>query len=109
MRKVERAICDALCSGRKTAGESVKLSKRDRVDYEDGQNVYRLHGHAVAYFDYCNRRVILDHCGWATKTTKSRINAIAERFLLPRVYQKDWSWTWSDHMPYGGPRSFDIL
>jgi len=64
------------------------------VHYEDGNQVSRvyLHGHKIA--EIGEGFIHLDHCGWKTNTTKSRINAILRENGNgdESVYQKNHTW-----------------
>jgi len=63
--------------------------------------VVKLHGNKIARIFPSTRRMILSSCGWQTKTTKSRLNAILSglNFSGGRVYQEDFEW-------YIGDRDF---
>ena len=51
----------------------------------------RLHGNLIARI-YPFHKVVISTCGWKTKTTKSRINAILHHYNKPGIYQKDYIW-----------------
>ena len=74
--------------------------------YNSGLIVYRYRGNTVARYTPHKKTMELGREDWRTATTKSRINAIADAFGLPRVYQKDYIWTWSDGEKYTGARTF---
>lgn len=46
--------------------------------------------------------------GWRSKTTKSRINAVAQEFGKPCIWQDRGAWTWGDGVLYDGAREFKI-
>ena len=59
---------------------------------EDNKAFVYLHGNKIAVVDEEN--VQLFDGGWQSNTTKSRLNAIIEEFLIPYqgVFQKNWNW-----------------
>lgn len=65
--------------------------KRDNTEVEVFENVtvLRLFGNRIAYrYNDPERTLSITNCGWDTKTTKERLNAI------PGVHitQKNWQW-----------------
>lgn len=77
MAKIDEAVAQAFCSGLnvKTANTTV----------QDG--VVRLWGHKIAY-SACrgSRCVVINHCGYVTRTTMQRLNAIVSRYTDNRVH-----------------------
>ena len=65
MRKIEKTVCGAFVSG---------LSASQSNTYTTGEELY-LHGHKIAYRDI-NGNIFVSNCGWETRTTQSRINAV---------------------------------
>jgi len=58
---------------------------------EQGETEIVYHSTAVVTFD--NEKITLDDGGWATNTTKRRMNQASNQFGLGyRVYSKDWQW-----------------
>jgi hypothetical protein len=58
---------------------------------EDGQTVVIYHQTPVVKFD--SKHIILNHGGWTTNTTKTRMNQASNQFRLGyNVFQKDYSW-----------------
>jgi hypothetical protein len=51
----------------------------------------KLHGHKIASI-FPGNKMILSSCGWATKTTKSRLNSILHHYNLGGIFQKDYVW-----------------
>jgi len=89
MRKIEKQMCQAIQSNIdwKSANTSVHF------DPESGVSVVRLHGNKIAEIgdDYLQ---IFDG-GWQSNTTKSRLNALIDRFcnaVTDGVFQKDYCW-----------------
>ena len=75
-----------------------KRSQRNtKVFLEDGAAVLTLHGHRIARFDPGANTLELNMCGWATATTRSRLNAVCRAFLLSGL-----SFRQSQHVQYFG-------
>jgi len=51
----------------------------------------RLHGNLIARI-FPGDRMILSSCGWETKTTKSRLNALLHHYNKPGIYQEKFVW-----------------
>ena len=66
-----------------------------QVNYNSNTNcssIY-LHGHQIATVDHNIKAVKLSSCGYETRTTKSRLNAILEEVKYGcRVFQKQFDW-----------------
>ena len=89
MRKIESQMIDAVANNEnwQSANTSVHYNE------ENGVSIVRLHGHKIAEIgdDYLQ---IFDG-GHQTKTTKSRLNALIDRFcnaVTDGVFQKDYQW-----------------
>ena len=76
MRKIEAEMVKAI-QGRKNwrKGNTRVESNSDGVT-----NVY-LWGNKIAEFNFVTKKVKLSTCGWATRTTVSRLNALTQSFL----------------------------
>lgn len=67
------------------------------VYQEDGWTKVRYHNTVVVMFNY--KEIILNHGGWETNTTKTRMNQASQQFGLGYyIHQKDYIW----HLTYGG-------
>ena len=70
-------------------------SSNTRVEYNNSTNcssIY-LHGHQIATVDHNLKAVKLSSCGYETRTTKSRLNAILEEVKYGcKVFQKQFNW-----------------
>jgi hypothetical protein len=88
MRKIEQQMNDAILNRKNWQLDNT------RVEYEEGNCISRvyLHGHKIA--EVGDSYIHLDHCGWKTQTTKSRINAILRKNGKgdESVYQKNHTW-----------------
>ena len=94
MRKIESQMNQAIRSRKEhwqsanTAVETFYCSASDRVG-----SIVKLHGNKIAEV-YANSIVLFDG-GWQTVTTKSRLNAIIDRFCnaaTDGVFQKNYQW-----------------
>ena len=87
MRKIEAAMNNAIASDKNWAGSNTT------VTHENGTAFVYLHGNKIAEVD--DDSVTVFDGGWQTNTTKSRLNAIIDRFCDPTtdgVYQSDFQW-----------------
>ena len=89
MRKIEQQMNNAVANNKnwQSANTSVHYNE------ENGVSIVRLHGNKIAEIgdDYLQ---IFDG-GWQTTTTKSRLNALIDRFcngITDGVFQKDFQW-----------------
>ena len=87
MRKIETQMNSAIRSRRdwKSGNTRVEIT-------EDNRALVYLHGNLIANIDETNVQIF--DGGWQSVTTKSRLNAIIEEFLIPYqgVFQKNWNW-----------------
>jgi hypothetical protein len=80
---------------RKITNESVdkflsrETFKKSNMEVDEGYGQFRLklHGNVIAILDEFNM-LSVSNAGWATNTTKERLNGIPG----VRVHQKNWSW-----------------
>ena len=89
MRKIEEQMCNAVSHNIdwKNGNTTVHFNE------ENGESIVRLHGNKIAVIgdDFLQ---IFDG-GWQTTTTKSRLNALIDRFcnaVTDGVFQKDYQW-----------------
>ena len=89
MRKIEQQMNEAVANNKtwQSANTSVHYNE------ENGVSVVRLHGNKIAEIgdDYLQ---IFDG-GWQSNTTKSRLNALIDRFCnaaTDGVFQSDFQW-----------------
>ena len=89
MRKLERQMNFAISNKGNWAGSNTQ------VNYNDSTNcssVY-LHGHHIATFCHETRAVKINSCGYQTRTTKGRLNALLEEVKYGcKVFQKNFVW-----------------
>lgn len=100
---VEKRICEYL-----KRGKIGRLSDHDKVwKTPIGIMSYTLWASLICQI-YDDESIYLGVQGscYQTRTTKSRINAIAQFFGLPSLYSKRGAWYWSDGVEYTGGRLF---
>jgi len=89
MRKIEREMIQAIIDGR-----DWKKANTEVEAHPSGNNEMRvfLHGNNIA--SYKDGTLYINHCGWKTRTTKSRLNALVKHVLgdMSGIYQKDFNW-----------------
>ena len=89
MRKLERQLNFAVSNKGNWAGSNTQ------VTYNESTNCSSvcLHGHHIATYDHNLKAVKLSSCGYETRTTKSRLNALLEEVKFGcKVFQKDFAW-----------------
>ena len=89
MRKIEREMIQAIIDGR-----NWKKANTEVEAHPSGNNEMRvfLHGNNIA--SYKDGTLYINHCGWKTNTTKSRLNALISFVQggLSGIYQKNFEW-----------------
>lgn len=84
MRKVtEQTVAAFMRQERKAVGNTAS----------DGEQL-TLHGNVIAYWN--DGKLYISNAGWATSTTKERLNGILDYVGLGRIYQKAFEWYWKD-------------
>lgn len=88
MRKIEQQMCNAIACNKDWQSGNTSV----HYDAETDVAIVRLHGNKIAECGY-NYMTIFDG-GWQTATTKSRLNALCERFHYrgEGVFQKNFTW-----------------
>jgi len=96
MRKITKQIVDSFINGKaKSIGNSST----------DGDRLY-LHGHCIA--KKVDGQILISNAGWATVTTKERLNGFLNALGRPGIFQRDWQWyrmsescdPWKDATPF---------
>ena len=96
MRKIEREMIQAIIDRRNfsKANTRVVLHAGDPSKGEDRKDmrVY-LHGNWIAEYTQ-DGQLYINHQGWKTNTTKSRLNALVKHVLgeLSCIYQYNFEW-----------------
>ena len=89
MRKIEKQMNSALHAKKNWAGSNTTVVYNDSTNCS---SVY-LHGHQIATLDHNTNAVKLDSCGYESRTTKSRLNAILDEVKYGcKVFQKNFDW-----------------
>ena len=89
MRKLERQMNFAVSNKGNWSGSNTQVNSNSNTNCSQ---IY-LHGHQIATFDHNLKAVKLSSCGYQTRTTKSRLNAILEEVKWGcKVFQKNWNW-----------------
>ena len=87
MRKIETQMCQAIQSNK-----NWKSGNTEVVTNETTSNVY-LHGNLIATVTDTDMTIF--DGGWQSNTTKSRLNALIDRFcnaVADGVFRKDYCW-----------------
>ena len=101
MRKIETQMNTAIRSRKDWQSGNTRVEIT-----EDNKAFVYLHGNKIAVVDEEN--VQLFDGGWQSNTTKSRLNAIIEEFLIPYqgVFQKNWNWFVNVNIDHKDPIPF---
>ena len=89
MRKIERQMLQALVEVKDWSKDNTRVETNGH--YSD---VY-LHGHRIAEYKHSDSSLKVNNCGYATNTTKSRLNALIDFVADPTkngIFQKNWEW-----------------
>ena len=84
MRRIEEKMIDAINYRKNWACDNTM------VEIDGDEIVVKLHFHPIAKIG--KNSIQISSCGYRTKTTKSRLNAILSHFGVERIYQKDFVW-----------------
>ena len=92
MRKIERQMIQAIIEQRP---HWCKDNTRVTYDSESGLSQVFLHGHNIAEYGHKDMGLNVNNCGYETRTTASRLNALIN-FVLDGtkngIFQKNWEW-----------------
>ena len=102
MRKIERQMLQAIVDDKvhwsKDNTQVILWDGNKDSNHPDyGKRTYRvyLHGHWIAEYKPSDSSLKVNNCGYATNTTKSRLNALID-FVAGAVnngiFQKNWEW-----------------
>ena len=89
MRKIERQMLQALVEVKDWSKDNTRVETNGH--YSD---VY-LHGHRIAEYTPSDSSLKVNNCGYATNTTKSRLNTLINFVCDPTkngIFQKNWEW-----------------
>lgn len=101
MKKIEGEMVDAIAAKRNWHKENTEV----QIVQRDSSVLVLLFGNAIAQLN-ADGSIAVNHCGWQTITTKSRLNAVLAVFGKQHwaVSQKDFKWALRDD---GGVQDFD--
>ena len=89
MRKLERQMNFAVSNKGNWAGSNTSVSYNDSTNCSS----IHLHGHLIATFCHETRAVKINSCGYETRTTKSRLNALLQEVKYGcSIFQKNFDW-----------------
>ena len=89
MRKIEQQMNRAIVNRNNWSNSNTFVEYNSNTDC----STIVLHRTAIAVYDHKNQALKLNTGGWATVTTKSRLNAILDQLMYgARVFQKDFNW-----------------
>ena len=88
MRQIEQKMCQAVAAQKDWQSGNTSVHH----NAEDNLTIVRLHGNKIA--EVGDNFVRIFDGGWQTATTKSRLNALCQRFgyVGEGVFQKDFKW-----------------
>ena len=89
MRKLERQMNFAISNKADWSGSNTQVNYNSNTNCS---SIY-LHGHQIATVDHNIKAVKLSSCGYETRTTKSRLNAILQEVKYGcSILQKNFDW-----------------
>ena len=89
MRKLERLMNMAITHKTDWSGSNTQVNYNSNTNCS---SIY-LHGHQIATVDHNLKAVKLSSCGYETRTTKSRLNAILQEVKYGcSIFQKNFDW-----------------
>ena len=89
MRKIERLMNMAITHKTDWSSSNTQVSFNSNTNCSQ----IRLHGHHIATVDHNLKAVKLSSCGYETRTTKSRLNAILQEVKYGcSIFQKNFDW-----------------
>lgn len=87
MRKIEKEMIEAIKAKKNYSNDNTRV-----IVSEDGNYIkVELHGNLIAQI-WVDSKLMFSDCGYQTKTTKSRLNAILNHFELPTIYSINFQW-----------------
>tara|TARA_B100000902_G_C27129947_1_gene823087 strand:- start:567 stop:929 length:363 start_codon:yes stop_codon:yes gene_type:complete len=101
MRKIERQMIQAITNRQTWSNNNTRVVlwsgspiTTDPNHNKEEMRVY-LHGHHIASYNTKDMSLKVNNCGYATNTTKSRLNALINFVADPTkngIHQKNWEW-----------------
>ena len=94
MRKIEREMIQAIIDRRDWSKANTSVEVHPSSDIPTRKTMYiKLHGNTIGQYDD-DGTLLINHQGWKTVTTKSRLNALIKFVLgdMSGIYQKNFNW-----------------
>lgn len=103
MRKISVKAAMAFIEGRNFKRDNTKVQKvfGDTTEFLLFENM-------IALYSKRDKSLFVTTAGYPTVTTKERLNGILDVFGLPRVYQKNFEWYFTDGVKFNKPREFHL-
>lgn len=104
IRKVTKEVVRAFIEGRNFSKSNTTVQGFSGLFSTE----FLLFGNMIAQYDRKKRKLYVTTAGYPTVTTKERLNGILDAFGLPRVYQKNFEWYFTDGVRFNKPREFNL-
>ena len=104
MRKVTKEAVEAFIMGRNFTKSNTTVQGFFGLFATE----FRLFGNMIALYSRKKNKLYVTTAGYPTVTTKERLNGILDAFGLPRIYQKDFEWYFTDGIRFNKPREFKL-
>ena len=94
MRKIEREMIQAIIERKDWHKANTSVEVHESSDIPTRKTMYiKLHGHIIGQYDD-DGTLLINHQGWKTVTTKSRLNALIQFVLggTSRIGQRNFEW-----------------
>ena len=90
MRKIEREMIQAIIDRK----DFKKANTEVLMDVDNSFASVYLHGNHIAEYDCSDSSLVINHCGWKTVTTKSRLNSLIQFVLGGTCHlgQRNFEW-----------------
>ena len=103
MRKITEKASLAFIAGRNFKQSNTQVQK-----FFGNTSELLLFGNMIALYTRKDQTLFVTTAGYPTDTTKDRLNSILDAFGLPRIYQKDFEWYFTDGIRFNKPREFKL-
>lgn len=103
MRKITKKASLAFIEGRNFKQGNTQVQK-----FFGDTTELLLFGNMIALYSRRAQTLFVTTAYYPTVTTKERLNGILDVFGLPRVYQKDFEWYFTDGVRFNKPREFNL-
>lgn len=104
MRKVTKEAAEAFIEGRNFHKSNTTVHGFFGLFAAE----FYLFDNMIARYERKKNTLYVTTAGYPTVTTKERLNGILDAFGLPRVYQKDFEWYFTDGVRFNQPREFNL-